>query len=108
MRWVLGDVGQHIGEPCLGIDAVHIGRDDQAVHGSGATAATIYTLTDPPCATAFAAWGREEECVPSNGVVIVVSFEIITLAGLVPRLPACPVFGLRLWWGCVPQDEVSS
>ena len=31
----IGDAGQDVGEPRLGIDVIHLGRDDQAVYDSG-------------------------------------------------------------------------
>ena len=31
-----GDAGEHVGEPGLRVDVVHLGRDDEAVHGGGA------------------------------------------------------------------------
>ncbi len=42
-----GDPGQDIGKPSLRIDVVHLGRDDQAVHGSGAMTTTIGTTEHP-------------------------------------------------------------
>lgn len=38
---MLGDARERVGEPGLKIDVVHLGRDDQAGHGSGALAATV-------------------------------------------------------------------
>ena len=38
---MLGDAGEHVGEPGLRVDVVHLRRDDQAVHGGGALAAAI-------------------------------------------------------------------
>jgi hypothetical protein len=38
---VLGDAGQHVGQPSLGIDIVHFCRDDDAVHGGGSLSAAI-------------------------------------------------------------------
>ena len=32
MNRVIGNVAQHVGEPSLRIDVVHLGGDDQAVH----------------------------------------------------------------------------
>ena len=42
-----GDAGEHIGQPCLWIDVVHFGRDDQAVHG-GRTLATAIGAGEEP------------------------------------------------------------
>jgi hypothetical protein len=36
-----GDAGEDVGQPGLRIDAVHLGRDDQAIHGRGASSASI-------------------------------------------------------------------
>ena len=36
-----GDAGEDVGEPGLRVDVVHLGRDDQAVHGGGALPTTI-------------------------------------------------------------------
>lgn len=41
MSWVGGDAGKDIGQPGLRIDAVHFGRDDQAVHRCGASPSAI-------------------------------------------------------------------
>src|SRR5258707_10916536 len=38
---VLSDPGQHVGQPGLRIDIVHLGGDDQAVHRGGALPAMI-------------------------------------------------------------------
>ena len=38
---MLGDAGEHVGEPGLRIDVVQLGGDDQAVHGGGTLAAAI-------------------------------------------------------------------
>lgn len=42
-----GDAGEDIGQPSLRIDAVHLGCDDQAVHGSGALSAAIRPAKQP-------------------------------------------------------------
>ena len=42
-----GDTGQHIGEPGLRIDVVHLGRDDQAVHHRGTRPAAIRATEQP-------------------------------------------------------------
>jgi hypothetical protein len=44
---VLGDASQHIGEPGLRIDVVHFSRDDQAIHGSSASATAIGAGEEP-------------------------------------------------------------
>jgi hypothetical protein len=36
-----GDAGEDIGQPGLRIDTVHLGGNDQAVHGGGAVSAAI-------------------------------------------------------------------
>ena len=38
---VLGDAGEQVGEPCLRIDAIHFGRDNDAVHDGGSLSAAI-------------------------------------------------------------------
>ena len=38
---VLGDTGQHVGQPSLRIDVIHFCRDDDAVHGGSALSAAI-------------------------------------------------------------------
>ena len=42
-----GDAGKDIREPGLRIDTVHFGRDDQAVHGRGASSAAIGSAEQP-------------------------------------------------------------
>ena len=42
-----GNAGKDIGQPGLRIDAVHLGRDDQAVHGGGAPSAAIRAAEQP-------------------------------------------------------------
>src|SRR5713226_7768960 len=44
---VIVDPAEHIGEPGLRVDIVHLGRDDQAVHGRGPLAATIGSGEQP-------------------------------------------------------------
>jgi hypothetical protein len=41
MSRMRGDPGQDVGQPGLRIDAVHLGRHDEAVHGGGALTATV-------------------------------------------------------------------
>ena len=41
MNRVIGDVAQHVGEPSLRIDVVHLGGDDEAVHERRPLAAAI-------------------------------------------------------------------
>ena len=50
-----GDAGEDVGEPGLWIHAVHLRRDDQAVHSRGAVAAAVGTAEQP----AFSAKGRQ-------------------------------------------------
>ena len=38
---MIGDAAEHVGEPGLWIDAVHLGRDDQAIHDRGTLSAAI-------------------------------------------------------------------
>jgi hypothetical protein len=42
-----GDAGEDVGEPGLRVDVVHLGRDDQAVHGGGAICASIGAGKEP-------------------------------------------------------------
>lgn len=42
-----GDASEHIGQPSVGIDVVHLGGDDQAVHGRGSLAAPIGSAEQP-------------------------------------------------------------
>ena len=51
MDRMFGDARQHVGEPGLRIDVVHLGRDDEAVHGGGALAAAIRAGEQPCLAT---------------------------------------------------------
>jgi hypothetical protein len=44
---MLGDTGQHVGEPSLRIDIVHFCCDDDAVHGGGAPSAAIGAREEP-------------------------------------------------------------
>ncbi len=43
MRGITGDAVKYVGEPGLRIDAVHLGRDNQGVHGRGALATAVRT-----------------------------------------------------------------
>ena len=47
VRWVIGDAGQHIGEPGLRVDIVHLRCGNEAVHDGGAFAATIGAAEEP-------------------------------------------------------------
>jgi hypothetical protein len=47
MSWMGGDAGEDIGQPGLRIDAIHLGRDNQAVHGGGALSAAIRSAEEP-------------------------------------------------------------
>src|SRR5258706_166414 len=38
---MLGDASEDVGEPGLRVDVVHLGRDDEGVHGGGALTAAI-------------------------------------------------------------------
>ena len=38
---MLGDAGEHVGQPSLGVDIVELGGDDEAVQEGGALAAAI-------------------------------------------------------------------
>jgi len=44
---MLGDTGQHVGEPSLRIDVVHFGRDDKAVHSRCTASAAIGVREEP-------------------------------------------------------------
>jgi hypothetical protein len=44
---MFGDPRQHVGEPGLRINIVHLGRDDQTVHESGSLAAAIRAAEHP-------------------------------------------------------------
>jgi hypothetical protein len=42
-----GDACKDVGEPSLRIDTIHLGGDDQAIHGRGALSATIRSAEQP-------------------------------------------------------------
>ena len=42
-----GDASEDIGQPNLWIDPIHLGRDDQAIHGRGASSAAIGSAEEP-------------------------------------------------------------
>jgi hypothetical protein len=42
-----GDAGEDIDQPSLRIDAIHLGRDDEAVHGGRASSAAIRSTEEP-------------------------------------------------------------
>ena len=42
-----GDASEDIGQPSLRINTVHLGGDDQAVHGGGASPAAIRPAEEP-------------------------------------------------------------
>ena len=44
---VIGDPGQHVGEPGLGIDVIELGRLNQRQHDRGALAAAIGAREQP-------------------------------------------------------------
>ena len=44
---MIGNASQNIGQPCLRVDIVHLGRDDQAVHDRGPLAATVGAREQP-------------------------------------------------------------
>jgi hypothetical protein len=58
-----GDAGEDIGQPSLRIDAVHLGCDDQAVHGSGALSAAIRPAKQPR----LSAQGNHPSILPISG-----------------------------------------
>ena len=35
------DASEYIVEPCLRVDVIHLGRDDEAKHGGGATPSAV-------------------------------------------------------------------
>src|SRR5215472_17001323 len=47
MNRIKRDAGKHIREPGLRIDAIHLGRDDQAEHGRSASSAAIGSAEQP-------------------------------------------------------------
>ena len=47
MRGMAGDAREDVGEPRLRIDAVHLCRDDEAVHGCGAPASAVGPAEQP-------------------------------------------------------------
>ena len=47
MSRMSGDAGEDVGEPSLGIDTVHFGRDDETVHRRGAMPAAIGPAEQP-------------------------------------------------------------
>ena len=44
---MLGDAGEDVGQPGLGIDVVQLGRDDKAVHDGSTVAAAIRAGEQP-------------------------------------------------------------
>ena len=61
---MIGDAGEHVGQPGLGIDVVELGGDDQAVEEGGALAAAIGAGEQPGLAAESQAAQR-----PFGGVV---------------------------------------
>ena len=47
MSWMGGDAGENIREPGLRIDAIHFGRDDEAIHDGRTLSATIGPTKQP-------------------------------------------------------------
>src|SRR5258708_25828476 len=47
MSRMRGDAGEDIAQPCLRIDPVHFCRDDQAIHGRGASSSAIRSAEEP-------------------------------------------------------------
>ncbi len=47
MRGIGRDAQEDVGEPRLRIDAVHLGRDDEAVRVSGAPASAVGSAEQP-------------------------------------------------------------
>jgi hypothetical protein len=58
-----GDAGKNIGQPDLRIDSVHLGRDDQAVHGRGTPSAPIRSAKQP----GFSAKSHHPTILPISG-----------------------------------------
>jgi hypothetical protein len=46
MSWMGCNAGEDISQPSLRIDSIHLGRDDQTVHGCGASFAAIGSAED--------------------------------------------------------------
>lgn len=42
-----GDAGEDVGQPSLRINAVHFGRNDEAIHGGGASSTAIGSTEEP-------------------------------------------------------------
>ena len=47
MSRVFGYAGEDIGQPSLRIGSIHLGRDNQAIHGRGAASAAIGSAEEP-------------------------------------------------------------
>ena len=47
MSRMASDAGEDIGQPSLRIDSIHLGRDNQAIHGRGAASAAIGSAEEP-------------------------------------------------------------
>ena len=47
MGWMSSDASEDIGQPSLRVNTVHLGRDEQAVHGGGASPAAIRPAEEP-------------------------------------------------------------
>lgn len=44
---MIGDSVEHVGQPCLGVDVVHLCGDDEAVHDGGPPPAAIGSGEQP-------------------------------------------------------------
>jgi hypothetical protein len=63
MGGIRGNAGQHICKPSLRIDVVHLGGDDEAVHGGSTIAAAIGSAEQPP----FSAQSDHPFILPISG-----------------------------------------
>ena len=61
LRRLIGDAGEHVGEPGLRVDVVHLGGDDQRVHGGGPVAAAVGAGIYPEFGTATKHMTRKGE-----------------------------------------------
>jgi hypothetical protein len=60
---MIGDAAQHVRQPSLGIDVVHLGRHDKAIHERRPIAAAVGT-GEQPCPSSE---GNREVILPVSG-----------------------------------------